>query len=152
MAQCSALCPQPGEEGPSVCRAGCRLGEGGLLMGSRLCWMGSPTSQTQGWEPALCSDDGITVSVRNTSSPSLQPYPYSALGAFMSRTGLQVPTEKQVDEWRTLTLGNPEISADAPSVMPSVAPICSSGTWCSLLKGGPKHQALQPTQTLEAEE
>lgn len=70
----------------------------------------------------------------------------------MSRTGLQVPTEKQVDEWRTLTLGNPEISADAPSVTPSVTPICSSGTWCSLLKGGPKHQALQPTQTLEAEE
>ena len=74
--------------------------EGGLLMGPRLCWMGPVTSKPQSLAPALCSDGRTTVSMRNISSPSLQPYPYSVLARFMSRRGLQVPTEKQVDEQR----------------------------------------------------
>lgn len=118
LTQTSALCSQLGEEGPQCLQNWTQTAwEGGLLTGPRFCWMGSSTSEPQG-QAALCSDGGITVSVENTDSPSLQPCPYSALATFMSRSGVQVPTEKQVGKWK-LILDDPELSASAPSLMSS---------------------------------
>ena len=116
-AQPPALCPQQVKEEPRVCRTEHRQ-PASLLTSPRLGWMGSTMSQAQAWAPALCSDDGTTVSMRNTSSPSLWPYPYFVLAAVMSRTGLQVPAEVQVGKRRRLTLGDPKLSTGAPSLMP----------------------------------
>ena len=116
-AQPLALCPQQAKEEPSVCRTEHRQPVS-LLTSPRLSWMGSTVSQVQAWAPALCSDDGTTVSMRNTSSPSLWSYPYFVLAAVMSRTGLQVPAEVQMGKWRRPTLGDLKLSTGAPSLMP----------------------------------
>ena len=124
-AQPSALCPQQAKEEPSLCRTEHRQAVS-LLTSPRLGLMGSAMSQVQAWAPALCADDGTSVSMRNTSSPSLWPYPYFVLATVMSRTGLQVPAEVQMGKWRRLTLGDLKLSTGAPSLMlcghPSVLP------------------------------
>ena len=61
LAQPSALCPQPGEEGAQCLQNRAQtVWEGGLLMGPRFCWMGSSTSEPKALAPALCSDGGIS--------------------------------------------------------------------------------------------
>ena len=124
LAEPSALCPQPGEEGPQMfAELGADSWNMSLLTSPRLCWMGSSMSQTQAWALALCSDDGT---MRNTSSPSLWLYPYFILAMFMLRTGLQVSAEVQMAERRRLTLADLEFSTSAPTLMlrgqPSVLP------------------------------
>lgn len=54
LTQASALCPQPGKEGPLIfAELGTDSEVGGLLTGSKLCWMGSTMSQAQAWAPGL---------------------------------------------------------------------------------------------------
>ena len=87
--------------------------------------------------------------MRNTRSPSLQPYPYSALATSISSTGLQVLTEKQVEGGKTLD--DPEISAGAPSLMSAGTHLCFLDR-VFRLDTGPMHPALQPNQTAEVKE
>ena len=90
LAQPSALCPQPGKGGPlTFAELGTDSEAGGLLIGSKLCWMGPTMSQAQTWHlachlvPALCSDGGTTIRVRKASLSSLQPDSSFVLVAFI---------------------------------------------------------------------
>ena len=53
-----------------------------LLTSPRVCWMGASVSQPQDWALALCSDDGTTVTMKNTSYTSIWNYPYFVLATF----------------------------------------------------------------------
>ena len=44
--------------------------------------MGASVSQPQDWALALCSDDGTTVTMKNTSYTSIWNYPYFELAVF----------------------------------------------------------------------
>ena len=44
--------------------------------------MGASVSQPQDWALALCSDDGTTVTMKNTSYTSIWNYPYFVLATF----------------------------------------------------------------------
>ena len=146
-AQLSALCPQPGEEGLQMFAelgADSLWGESADQSKALLDGVFHVPSPRLGIFLVLWRQ--TRISIRNTSSPNLWLYHYSALPAFTSRTGLQVPAScSWVNggdcSWVTWALY---------LVLPAY---CYMGNHLCFLERvflvdiRPMHQALQATQT-----
>lgn len=148
------------EEGLDVCRTRCQAaGEGVPMTGpkppSKALLEGVSRSQPQAWGPGLppppCSVHSWWGHGQRARSQlrSHQSFPTLAWATFVRRTGPPVLAELQGREQRSHMRDAAEPSARAPQPHAK----WHTGVACGLFRvdTGPRQQALQPSQTAEAE-